>query len=981
MGFTSIGSLTLSATIVGICAACLGGCSEDPPSNPPDKVVGPVFGPLGDRADLPADERIVIEHLAAPVDVVRDEHGRPHIYASSIEDAMRVEGYLVARDRALQLELLRRSSEGRMAEILAASSPTFIAQDIVIRHAGLARVAGAEYEAMTDGEPRRVLDAYADGVTQVFKKIRAGEIKLPAGITGVSSEIFTDWTGVDSLAIARYQTYLLSYDINLDIYFQQVLDGARKAFSAGDPDPQLARRAGIERDLWRFAPADPAATTTGYPTTSSKLERPKSRGARGLDPKALPARKPRPGEGVAERRAPLDPGVKGYLDALAGVRDRIAPDGFGSNGWVVHPSRSATGHAMLASDPHLALGAPAVFWPVSIDVTPTRGDNASAGLKAAGVAFPGIPGITLGHNEHVAWGATVAGYDVTDAYAETLTPDGKSVMFKGNAVALQTVDEVIQIQGQAPYTYHVKIVPHHGPILPTLQNNMVLEPAGSALSIRWTGFEPTEEFAASLGLLRAGSVDEARGALEKFSVGAQNWMLADTAGDILWTSHARVPVRDPQAFAWNPATYQGNLPCLVLPGDGSAEWKGFLPSALVPWAKNPASGYLATANNDPIGDSVDNDPSNGKLPDGTPMYLHCSFDIGFREGRIQKRLDEHKEPLSTEDLAAIQADVRSPVGAALVPGILLALDRAEQERATPGSRPDLSAVVADPAYTAARVTAARKALDTWSKEADFTAASGIDPDTNTPLPDQGSGPEAVEARASEATLLFNVWFVRMLWRTLGDEYTRMGFSSFSRMAQAKALLNLFSADPTTLATYDVLTKDSAIWDDLDTPAVESRDERVIRALLDAFAWFDINAAGDLTKARWGAFHVVNFSAVIPLFTELSIPPGGDPLFSKGFPRPGDEFALDAAEFPLSYKPAEAPRFGYAGGPAQRLVIDLDPTGPKAWNALPGGAVWDAKSPHFRDEAELWRKNKTHPVPFLLSDVIAAKESRTVAAAP
>ena len=161
---------------------------------------------------------------------------------------MRVEGYLVARDRALQLELLRRTAEGRMAEVLGASAPNLVAQDSVLRHAGLARVARAEYEAMADGEPRRILDAYADGVSQVFKKIRAGEIKLPA--------------------------HLLSHDVNADLYFQQVLDGARKTFSSGDPDPQLAERAGIERDLWRFAPADPAATTTGYPVAGSKLELP-----------------------------------------------------------------------------------------------------------------------------------------------------------------------------------------------------------------------------------------------------------------------------------------------------------------------------------------------------------------------------------------------------------------------------------------------------------------------------------------------------------------------------------------------------------------------------------------------------------------------------------------------------------------------------------------------------------------------------------
>ena len=60
---------------------------------------------------------------------------------------------------------------------------------------------------------------------------------------------------------------------------------------------------------------------------------------------------------------------------------------------------------------------------------------------------------------------------------------------------------------------------------------------------------------------------------------------------------------------------------------------------------------------------------------------------------------------------------------------------------------------------------------------------------------------------------------------------------------------------------------------------------------------------------------------------------------------------------------------------------MAPTGPKVDNAIPGGVIWDANSPHFRDQAELWRKNQTHPVPFLIPDVIAAKETRTVAAAP
>src|SRR5262249_30255039 len=160
--------------------------------------------------------------------------------------------------------------------------------------------------------------------------------------------------------------------------------------------------------------------------------------------------------------------------------------------------------------------------PVSIDVTPPPGGDESAGLRVGGIAFPGIPGVTLGHNEHVAWGATLAGYDVSDVYAAKLTPDGKAVMYKVSPVPLQTRADVIQIKGQALYSHNVMIFTHHRPILPNVQNNMVVHPDATmgALSVRWTGFEPTEEFTASISLLRARSVDEARTALEKFSVGA-----------------------------------------------------------------------------------------------------------------------------------------------------------------------------------------------------------------------------------------------------------------------------------------------------------------------------------------------------------------------------------------------------------------------------------------------------------------------------
>jgi penicillin amidase len=963
------------APLLAVLGLGLAACSSDAPVTKPKPGDG---SPLGVVEGLPIDDHLTLENMAGKVDVVRDKYGRPHIYATSTNDAMRVEGYLVALDRTMQLEFYRRVSEGRLSEILSDLTSDTIDLDISYRHIGLARTAKAQYDALPPGDVKDAMDAYADGVTQAFRKIRSGAARLPQGLIGIPPEAFTDWTAVDSLAIGRFQTYELSFDADVDLRNQSFFDAARTLFTAADPDPAVAKRAGLERDLMRFAPADPATTTTGYPTLPPKHAHAHPSTPALVHASVAAAR----GGGAVERERhrrshELLGTATGYLAAMQKMRAMFTRAGFGSNNWAVSGSRSATGHALVASDPHLSLSAPAVFWPVSMQVKAPAGGDPKNDLEVAGIAFPGIPAIILGHNAHIAWGATVAGYDVSDAYAETLTPDGKSVIFNGKPVAIETVDEEIKLQSGPPVLYKVQVVPHHGPIVPTIDANHQVspaDPAKGAISIKWTGLEATHEIEAVLKLLRVSDVDAAREALKGFGVGGQNWMLGDTSGHILWTSHVNVPIRDPRAFKWDAQTYQGTLPCFVLPGDGTSEWTGFLGDDLVPWAKDPAAGFISTANNDPIGDTLDNDPSNDQLPDGTPMYLACSYDIGFREGKIHKRIQDHKDPFTTDDLSKIQGDEQSSMGTALAPVLVAAIESAQAEATTPGTHPDLSAVVKDAGYVPATIKAVHDLLVAWGAAGGYAASSGINPDDDQPLP--ASGATALEAANSQATLIYNAWQVRLLNRTFGDELGKLGVGLDSQ-TEAKALLRLVQADPATLATFDAATGDSSLWDDLGTPAVvESRQERMIRALLDALG----DLGPDVSKYRWGAKHTLTFTALLPFWNTLSIPPAGDPIFTTGFPRHGDRFSIDAADYDF-VGVGSALDFTYGAGPTQRFVVDLDPAGPRAFNALPGGEIWDPISVHFADEAELWRRNQTHAIPFLLADVVAAKENRTLVAAP
>ncbi len=779
----TVSILTLTA-ILAIAAVLTGGCAPDESYAPAPIDSGQPpqeSGPLGEL--LAVDERLELANLRGPVDAVRDEYGRLHIYATDLEDALRVQGYLVARDRTVQLELLRRLAEGRTAAVLGQLDPSLVESDIAFRHLGLARTAQAQYDSLSP-ELRRVFDAFADGITQLFRQIRLGQHAMATGIVGVPLEAFTDWSAVDTLAIGRLQTWLLSYTGAHEIEFQQVFDGLRTTFSADSEDWATKRRAGLERDLLRFDPGAPATTIAGPTEIGGGSGPPWQESPSGQSPAAAsqtasrpPASEkyspPRTSSSVQRNQQLAASG--GYRRALSRARSWFGQVGqVGSNNWAIAPERSSTGHALLASDPHLTLTSPAIFWPVSLHVSP--GAQPSAGavlggeLHIAGVAFPGIPGIILGHNQHVAWGATVAGYDVTDVYSETLVGSGEAVLFAGNQVALQTIDEVIEVKDGPSVVYPVKIVPHHGPVIPTIENGTVLplDPAQGALSVRWTGFEPTTELEAVVRLWQARDVDEARAAFAYWGVGAQNWMLADTAGNILWTSHAHVPRRDLGALAWDPASYEGLLPCLVLPGDGSAEWVGYWPSDYVPWAKNPAMKYLATANNDPLGGTIDNDPADDLLPTGSSAFLSCSFAKGFRQERIQQLIQAYPSTLSLADLAAIQADVRSPLAAILVPHLIGAIDAAQLEYSSTGTAPQLHNIVHDPSYDPASIAAWRAIFVQWRDEADYRAAAGIDLDDNQPL-------ELVEPNgaAARATLVFNTWLVRLLARTFGDELARV----------------------------------------------------------------------------------------------------------------------------------------------------------------------------------------------------------------
>ncbi len=847
----------------------------------------------GPYDDLPLEDERRIGGLDGPIHLARDQFGIWHVRASSQGDAAFANGYLHARDRFWQLELGRRASSGRLSELFGAVRPELLAVDVDARIHRLRPVAEqtfAELSASSDSFDRELahsLTRYADGVNQYREELLAGTAHNPGAYEVLlPAKVFEPWTAVDSLTIGRFQAFNLSYQ-GYEISWSAI---AQRAREIGRPE--------LLEELFPIAPME-AVATLPLAKPGSPNHRPPRGAALPIDDALL--------IGAAQAAAPKP--------LLGRVMSRDEKDG--SNNWVVGPAMTGNG-AILANDPHLQLVSPALFYFIHLSV----GEE----FEVAGASFPGVPGVVLGHNRHLAWGGTVVAHDVTDFYREQIVPcasGGDCVLFRDKPVAIQKrVEEIgIGYQGQVFETRRVVIedVPHHGPILPIIENGQVVPRSGdTAISVRWTGHEPTWENRALARLWRADNVEQGMAAFADFGIGAQNWVLADSQGNIGWTTHARVPWRSDGCFTFDAKTALGVAPYLIVPGDGTCEWEGYMEFGALPHAYNPAQGFLASANADPVGWTHDGDVVSGPVFNGRHIYLQARYDPGPRVARIHSVLGEHRTaggPVGLEEMASLQADGRANEAALFRPAILAAADRLSAELAAPGTHADLSGFATSlPGERQARLFAAVDRLRRW----DFSTS--------------GDG--------SSATATFQAWMVEFLPRVLGEKAALVG---------ADRLFSVSALVPGALALIKRSDQSLAIVEALD------------------------GALGKLAaEPRWEELHRLTLSALLPV-PELNIPPPADPdpKLAGGYPRHGTPYSVDVG--PGGYDSLD---FSFAHGPAMRHVTAMTDGEPVTWLALAGGQSYDPDNPHFRDLMDTyWSKNAYFTLPWTPEQVVDAGEAR------
>lgn len=917
--------LAALGVVVSVGIGGVSACSSDDPPTPQPPVEEP-----------PVSTGEKLAGLEGPVQVVVDDRGMPHIYATTLHDASLVQGYLMARDRFPQMEFLKRNVTGRLAEFLGSLSASSVENDVSARVIGFKRVADRIYASLPAGSPEKAaLDGFAAGVNVYIGELRTGKARLSTGAELLGFLVsnpaaFTDWTPQDSVALGRYLSYSLSYSAEAEVALTKARGAAAAAFPSGNP------RAGLFRDFWSFAPSRDVFTREGQSSGGAVSKRT-------VSPTRLPD-----GELLSQ--------TQGFLDGARRLREVFGDDSRGSNNWVVAGSKTASGAPLLANDPHLSLPSPPLFWYSHLN-TKKAGGN----LDAEGISLVGVPGIILGFNDRIAWGSTTANHDVTDVYEETIAagPSGSpdTVLFKGQQVPLEIITETIKVAGKPDVVLKLENVPHHGVIIPTIQNGAVVpRTASKAFSVRWTGNDVSSEVGTFLGLNVATNLTEAKAALAKFRVGAQNFVVTTREGDIYWSTESRLPLRDPRALTYDPVTQTGLSPAMVLPGDGTCEWIGDVASSDLPQDFNPAKGFIATANNDLVGTTRDGNPFNDA------RYIGWDYDIGHRIARITERLQAlvDKGGVKPEDMVALQGDHRSPLGALLAPKFVAAARRVQEERRNPGTYPELSSLVQRTSAADLDLLAqVAGQLEAWS----FETPPGVD---------IGDGaPSAKEASDSVATSLFNASMLRLVKLAFDDELGAMGQSpgtkGLGRLVQFAIL------EPTRLATYSASKGDTVLWDNLSTTEVETRDERIAAAMMQGAFYLRDRLGADMAQWQWGKLHTLTLASLVPPTageSAVTLPAPGNAKFPVGFPRPGDNFGVDAANSGLT----NPEKFSYENGPVQRLVVEMTPTGPKAWNALPGGQVFDPASPHHADEVEFWRRNQAPPLYFTESDVNTHKAS-------
>lgn len=556
------------------------------------------------------DGELRVVGLREPVEILRDDWGVPHIYASNAYDLFFAQGYTQAQDRWWQMEFYRATGNGRLQE-LTGKTDSLMGTDVFIRTVGWRRAAERSLAAMPP-ESLAHLQAFADGVNAYVNSRPLSELALEyniLGLTGVRFEI-EPWQPVDTITWALVMSWNLSGNYTMERLRAHMLDTLGEAMTDDYMPP------------YPYGEKPTVVDEQDVPLTDDTL--------------------------VYDTA-----GQPGRMTALAGNFD---PDSFmfsyqpgiGSNNWVVSGERSETGMPLLADDPHLGIGMPSIWYEIGLHCQPV---SEACPFDVVGFAFTPSPAVIVGHNGRIAWGVTNVPWDTQDLYNIKINPENPLQYEWNGSYRDMTVHEEVIRFGDSDETVTIQVRETHlGPIIN--DNSVALDGTVRGFNnddpqvLQWVPLqEPVTLFDSLVRLNQAQNWAEFREALRYWNVPSQNIVYADVEGNIGYQTPGQVPIR-----------VEGHSGTLPVDGTTDAyEWQGYVPYDELPRIFNPARNYIASANQALVPLSYYDQLTQNLAIHEDYQFGYLDWDYGYRGQRIVNLL-EATEKHSIESFQQIHGD-------------------------------------------------------------------------------------------------------------------------------------------------------------------------------------------------------------------------------------------------------------------------------------------------------------------------------------
>ena len=489
--------------------------------------------------------QVTLDGLDKPVEILKDHWGISHIYAETEHDLFFAQGYSAARDRLFQFEIWRAQATGTVAEILGSRA---VDRDHGTR---LFKFRGPMHEEMNHYHPRGVdiITSFVHGVNAYIDEALQDPDSLPLPFKLLDIQP-RHWT--EEVVISRHQGLLGNISLELST--------GRAVCAIGEDKV---------RELRYFHPHDPILALDPLIDCDSLLNNDilhlynSYRRPIRFQPDDIALAQYRNTEEAYETIADI------LIEEERDLQKRSIDD-IGSNNWVVSGDLTQDGWPMMINDPHRSQAVPSLrYWSHLV----------GPGWNVIGGGEPEIPGISIGHNEHGAWGLTVFNTDGEDLYVYETNPDNPSqYRYLGEWEEMRVISETIEVKDASPVSVELKYT-RHGPVVFEDQDNSL----AYAIRPAWmeVGGSP---YLASLRMDQATSWEEFREASNFSNIPGENMIWADRQGNIGWQAVGIAPIR---------RNFSGMVP---VPGDGRYEWDGYLPIKAKPNEFNPDRGYIETSN-------------------------------------------------------------------------------------------------------------------------------------------------------------------------------------------------------------------------------------------------------------------------------------------------------------------------------------------------------------------------------------------------